>query len=144
MFPVPVWSFLTWNKIRNPECYVRQLACFQLSCGAESDVLSPQTNFLKDFNKLFNNFSSSSSSCAGDLTMGGPDAAPPAGQHQTLLPAWGHAEGPDQRARRGGSKVTGREADSSSCMGGSFSHMFTFPFTHTNLSAAHNSLFYSL
>lgn len=35
--------------------YVRQLVCFQLFCGAESDVLSPQTNFLKDFNKLLNN-----------------------------------------------------------------------------------------
>lgn len=41
-------------------------------------------------------------SCAsGDLTVGRPDPAPPAGQCQTLLPAWGHTEGPDQGARRG-------------------------------------------
>lgn len=46
---------------------------------------------------------------AGDFTVGGQGTAPPTGQHETLLPARGHAKGPDPRAWRGESRLAPRK-----------------------------------
>ena len=54
MFPVSVWSSLTWNKTKHAKYHIRQLFWAESDVQSDwwmEDILSPQTNF----NKLLNN-----------------------------------------------------------------------------------------